>query len=360
MSKLNYRFLILGLMIFGCNKPEPIPVEQDVLFKAAPIEIGFKSADNTCNNDIAHYALITIQPLEEDGITDKGDYFNKTIDIFYLNGTMYTNTLKLPLGKFKITSFVLMNDGPDNLSETEDDLAVYASPSDGSTYGDSVNNSLPLTFNVNAFMKNEVNIEVICFETADYDKFGFTWFALDVVTVSTEGYCFFGNICLDEAALDYYNANDNLYKSQTYGIRHDMPAIFRMKVSIWSPVYPYLDMEPNNNSQMWVNLQDITNLNPQSGETFPLFGEGAPLCVQNFENSENIIRYSLWVYMKETTGEYWNSTYDDISPDTPGFRYKFLTSWYSTDIDKPLDIDNDGVIDFAVGDCYPDADLVIQ
>jgi len=357
MKKLFYSLLILGMAVLSCNKPDIIPAEQEISFKAAAIQTGFKTPDNSCNNGIAHYALLTIQPLDATGINEIGDPFNKIVDVFYLNSNMFTNTFKLPPGKFKLTAFILKNNGPDNKVETGDEIVVYASPSAGSIFGNLASNPLPLTFSVDAFLKKEVKIEVICFKPADFDKFGFTWFALDIINVTTKGFCFFGDICLSAADLAHYKASGNLYKLQTNGIMVDMPAIFRMKVSKWNPVYPNLGTPPNNNSQMWLDLQDVTNLSPKSGESFPLYGEGAPLCVQNYEKPGDIIRYSLWVYMKETTGEYWNASYDDISPDTPGFRYKFVKSWWSTDTNKPIDIDNDGIIDFVIGSCNPDADL---
>ena len=65
--------------------------------------------------------------------------------------------------------------------------------------------------------------------------------------------------------------------------------------------------------------------------------------------------------MKETTGEYWNANYDDLNTNqSTGFRYRFVKSWYNTDTDKPVDLNGDGMIEFVIGDCSPDADLIIN
>ncbi len=362
MKKAFQLFLIIGLVVTACNKPTSIPAQQEVQFLAATVESGFKTSDDICDNGMAHYAILLIQPLDSYGVSS-GNLITKTLEVFYLNGKMYTTTISLSPGKYQLTSFILMNDaGTPN--DTSDDQAVYATPTDGSVYGELVETNLPLNFDVMNFMKNEVTIQVLCFQPADYDKFGFNWFAVDVITVTEEkSFCFFGDICLDETDLDYYSSNYNLYQEQTYGVRHDLPAIFRMKVSKWTVVSPNEGTQPNNNSQMWVDLQDVTNLKPQGDETFPLYGEGAPLCVQDFESQYpgETIRYSLWVYMKETTGEYWNVNYDDLEAfESDGFRYRFVKSWYNTDADKPTDVNGNGMIDFVIGDCTPDADLVIK
>ena len=362
MKKSLYLFLILGLTVGSCNKPDTIASEQEVSFSAAAVETGFKTSDDACNNGVANYAIIILQPLDATG-AESGEQISRTLDVFYLNGRMFTTTIRLVPGNYELTSFVLMNDAG-TLLDTSDDVAVYATPTEGSTFGTLIENNLPLTFEVVNFIKNEVPIQVLCFQPADYDKFGFNWFAVDVVTVNETGsFCFFGDLCLDEADLTYYDDNYNVYQEQIYGIRHDLPAIFRMKVSKWTVVSPNEGTSPNNSSQMWVDLLDITNLTPQGDETFPLYGEGAPLCVQDFESlyPGETIRYSLWVYMKETTGEYWNANYDDLNTNqSTGFRYRFVKSWYNTDTDKPVDLNGDGMIEFVIGDCSPDADLIIN
>ncbi len=322
MKKLIYIIIILGIALTSCNKPADFPLEQDVIFKAAAAETGFKSAD-ICNNDIAHYALITLQPFEADGITENGASFTKTVDIFYLTGTMYTNTLKLAPGKFEVTSFILMNDGPDNLSETNDDVAVYAAPGNGSTFGSLVNSPLPIPFTVGAFMKNEVNLEVLCFEPADYDKFGFTWFAIDYTTVTNNDMYFFGDFCTKYFA-DY--ETNEFYDDQMFNgsLHHDLIAIFKIQVL-------------KQNGTAWDIIGTYTNeLTSMSG---------APLIVPH-PDDPNVIgenfKFKLYILVKNGTG----------------FSYKKFHVWTITD-DGQIPSGDDNVIDFVLGSCTPSADLVL-
>ena len=303
----------------SCNKPASIPLEQDVIFKAATIENGFKSADNSCINGLAHYALISIQPLEADGITAIGDPITKTTDIFYLNGTMYTNTLKLAPGKYNVTAFVLMNDGVDNLSETEDDETVYATPENGSTFGQLISSPLPLMFEVGAFMKNEVNLEVLCFDEVDYDKFGFAWFAIDYVTVgNNDDLVFFGDFCTKYFA--DYEAND-IYRGQTGDLSHDMVAIFKIKV-----------------------YKDGNRIGAYDNEDW--FGEGKPLIVPNPDDpniQDEEFKYKLFILVKSGSG----------------FVYKKFFTWTIIDNAPLPNIGENNVMEFVLGSCTPDADLIL-
>ena len=63
MKKSLYLFLILGLTVGSCNKPDTISSEQEVSFSAAAVETGFKTSDDACNNGVANYAIIILQPL---------------------------------------------------------------------------------------------------------------------------------------------------------------------------------------------------------------------------------------------------------------------------------------------------------
>ena len=138
MKKLFYLFLIVGLSVVSCNKPEEVPLEQNVVFKANTAVKGFKSSV-VCDNPVAQYALIEI------------DGEIKTVDVFYLDGTIYTNTIKLSPGPHVITMFVLKNDNgtPGN---TGNDIEVFATPLKDAEFSSFVSEGLPITFSTDAFM----------------------------------------------------------------------------------------------------------------------------------------------------------------------------------------------------------------
>jgi len=106
---------MVGMVAVSCKKPADIPTTQDVVFKATPTASGnFKDGQpGECVNPMAHYALIDI-----DGITH-------TVDVFYLAGVIYTNTLKLDPGMHTISSFILQNDNG-TPGDFTDDVMVQA------------------------------------------------------------------------------------------------------------------------------------------------------------------------------------------------------------------------------------------
>lgn len=318
MKKLFYLLIIVGLAVTSCNKPEQLPLEQDVTFKAVAFESGFKS-DDICNAEVAHYAILTI--------SDPGgaNEYNEIIDIFYLGTTMYTNTLKLNPGDYELQSFILMNYGDDNAFEGGDDVIVYASPDAGSDNSQIVQ-GLPVDFTVGVFTKNEVNIEVLCFDELNYSDFGFSWFAIDFTDVDNNDLVFFGDFCTKYFA-DYATS---LYNGQANGLNHDMPAIFKIDV------YDTDGFVISYNNETWL-------------------GDGAPLIVTNPDDplvdGENF-KFVLSILVKNGT-------------DT--FIYKEFYTWTRTDSEalyslgatSPFIIGDDNVIDFVLGSCVPDADLIL-
>jgi len=299
MRKLFYLFLMVGLVVISCNKPNNTPTEQDVVFKAFTAETGFKAS--TCDNPDANYALVEI-----DGVIHQ-------IDVFYLDGNIYTNTLKLAPGDHTVSMFVLKNDN-NTPGDTTDDIEVLATPLTGSDYEQFVSQALPFSFTVDAFLKAEVEIQVLCFEAADITNFGFAWFAIDKVTVREM--CFFGDFCTKYYA-DYAGS---LYEQQQNGLQHDMPAIFKIDV------YRNDNFLVSYNNEAWL-------------------GEGQPLCVQypDYDNVVDNYKFQLSILVKVGTG----------------FEYKEFYTWTTADDGTLANIGSDNVMDFVLGSCVPDADLIL-
>lgn len=300
MKKLFYLFLIAGLVVASCNKAEEIPTEQDVVLKISTAASGFKSG--TCDNPVAQYALIEI-----DGTT-------KSVDVFYLDGIIYTNTLKLSVGSHSVTMFVLKNDNgtPTN---TSDDFEVLATPLEGATFSSFVADALPLTFTTGAFLKNEVDIQVLCFKPTTITDFGFSWFAIDRIIVRE--FCFFGDICV----ADYATYANTLYASQSNGLQHDMPAIFKVVV--------------------FRNGIQVATYNNESYK-----GEGSALCAQypDYIGVDDTFKFELWVKVMN------GST----------FAYVKYHEWTVLNDANLPNIGTDNVLDFVIGTCVPTADLVLN
>lgn len=319
MKKVNFILFILSLLILSCNKPPKIPVEQAVTFKAITSDAGFKSG-GVCDNPMAHYAVLTIQPLLAGGITFNSDPIYKKVDVFYLNGTIYSSTINLPSGDFAITSFILMNDNgtPD---DTENDIAVYAVPTADSEYANFVATTLPINFTVGAFMKNEIAVQVLCITPHNSSNFGLSWFAFNPIAVHMLS--FYGNLCIDNIAA-YENT---IYKNQNneMGLSSNIPAIFKIDV--------YLDeaFVISYNNESWL-------------------GENAVLNIQ-YPDYESIDHYKFVLWVKVLVGSQ--------------LQYKEYYTWTSIDSGKLLDEEGqaslitNGVLDFIVGSCDSSADLIL-
>jgi len=311
MKRLFFLFLIVGLVATSCKKPADIPTSQDVVFKATPTATGnFKDGDQDCVNPMAHYALIGIDG--QDPIR---------VDVFYLGGVIYTNTLKLDPGMHTVDSFVLMND-EGTPADMSDDTIVQATPLLGSEYENFVEMPLPFEFEVDAFFKLEINIEILCFVENEYELFGFVWFTVEEVIVREV--CFFGDFCTKY--FDDYGRS--LYAGQSMGLRHDMPAIFMIKVFRTHDVegVPQRDWIITYDNEDWL-------------------GEGYPLCVKypDFKGVEDTIEFELWILVK--VGD--------------GFEYVPFHTFTTVDAEPLADIGDDNVLDFVLGSCVTEADLIL-
>lgn len=326
MKKLFYLFLILGLVVTSCNKPDVLPLtEHEISFKASAAEMGFKSTSSgsNCEDNIPTSAQITIWL---DGDSNNEVIF--TVDIFFLGGEIFTQTFKLPTGTHSVRTFDLIDDN-------NNESLIYTVPFDGSNYAGLVSNSLPFDIEINSFTKDEFSLEVLCFIPDNYEDYGFTWFGINIIEVGG-GFCFFGDICLpleDNAA---YSAN-TLYSGQLEdgetSLPHDIPAIFQIRV-----------MEEGN----------TTALGSYNNEDWN--GKGAPLCVPFPANlaPNTKVFFELWVYILQSNGI---------------FEYEFKYEFSATDniilrdedgnpVLDNSDTNDDGFLDFVIGDCAS-GDIII-
>jgi hypothetical protein len=304
MKKIVY-ILLLALAFFSCQKPEDTPpVNNDkieVVFAGITTEIGSVKSTNIvdCDKPDAVYAQVKIdntiyRPL-----------------VFYIDGLPYTQSIKLSPGTHSVKEFMLMNDN--NTPETlDDDIIVSATPVKNSTYAVFVDKPVDFPFQVNAFAKTEVKIQVLCFEDADYQYFGFDWFALTEITVREQ--IFFGDICIENLA-DY---EGSWYEGQENGLQVDMPAIFRIDVfKNGAYIISY-----DNDDPEWL-------------------GEGEPLHVlyPDNNNANDKFEFNLYIYVRNGNA----------------FAYTYYKTWTFFN-NELISAGNDGVVDFVLGDCNSDYD----
>ena len=308
MKKLLLLTVAATMIFFGCKKNETPTTNstQDVVFASSEMPIGgLKSTRDMDENLTVHYASVTID----------GSIY--TPEVFYLNNVAYTQAIKLDVGNHTLDQFLLMNNN-DTPDDTSDDVIVKATPIAGSEFASFVSTPLASSFNVEAFKKAEVQIEVLNFESTTYDSFGFTWFQPVDVTVREQ--IFFGDICVKHPD-DYAGS---LYESQENGLQIDMPAIFKIEVYKNGVLADTYNNEYDENGDPW-------------------YGEGAPMHVKYSDNDSENDQFEFKLYI--------------LVADGNTFNYKYFHSWTFED-DDMIANGGDNVVDFALGTCHAlEADL---
>ena len=322
--------MIAAALFFSCEKDTPEKeqmVEAEVEFGISHIlpdgtkNLPLDPLDDppTCPDDMdpvrAH--------IEIDGFQDP---FKPLV--FEVDGKLYTQSIKFYIDPnqeqdFTITKFFIENASGE---------IIMATPNEGSDYAEYIDDDyhLPFDFTVDAFMKTEIGIEVLCFVPDDFDKFGFNWFEIGQFIVRE--YNFYGDFCIKDAA-QYANSS---YASQTGFPASgfiDAPAIF--EIHVFEKDAPE-DADP---------LKTFTN------EVEDWYGVGAPLEIDVL--MEYGKEYRLELHLLVSTNN--------------AFEFVHIYTFYAdtemaqvplTNIEGvPYDITHE-VLDFVVGGCvYGDPDL---
>lgn len=283
--------LVFGLLS-SCQKIEyaaPTNNQQEVTFSSEEI-----SLDKIKNAQVSllscDYAIVGINQ----------EVYK--IDIYELDGMLYTTALKLDPGDYTLALFMLMSNNS-SPNDSIDDKIVYAAPMTGSDYASFVIHPAGSSFKVGSLNKVNVVVNVVLFNPDDYQKFGFDYSVLTQTSMRTQR--FNGQFKPENKAI-YYGS---IYQQQTNGLQDVMPAIYRIDV--------------------YRNDQYITSYDNESAK-----GE-LPLEV-NYPDSDyatDHFRFDLYLYVK--SGD--------------GFNYRFIHSWNFVDAGR-LQTSNDGMVHFVVGD----------
>jgi len=237
-------------------------------------------------------------------------------DVFYLDGKPYTNSVKLLPGEYIIHDFILKNDQQTPNDKT-DDIIIAAAVHQGAPYASLVSSWLNQEFTVSPFKKNVMDMELVCYDEAHFENFGFEYFVISQ-TVVREVH-FFGDICISNLA-SYYNSPYSAVLGGNQNLLLDLPAIFQIEVF-------------RNDSSM-----GIFNNNSSSAISLPLTVR-YPDRLNKMDSFE--FRLSVMVLNNNNI-----------------FEYQWFHTWSILD-SQSLFSGTDGVVDFVLGNCTTGADLVI-
>jgi len=288
---------MVAVIFASCNKDDETssnPSESEFEFKIDQADFGFKNDVPECSDLNMDYVKFTVN----------GETYKSLI--YYVNDEYLTQVVKLPVGDYTLTSFLVYNDNGTPNNE-DDDILIKASPEPNSQYYDLVTNKLDLQFTVDPFYKKQITVDVLCFEELFYQEFGFTWFNFNDVKIERQ--CFYGDICTG----CYEDYAGSLYENQPEGLQMDMPAIFEIRMFKNGETDPFRVF---------------------SNESYLGVGQCLEVYWPNQLNVEEEFTFELWV----------------LVPSGSGFEYRHIHDWTFMDDDSPA-TGEDGVTDFVMGSC---------
>ncbi len=279
-------------VLSSCQKFDyavPTAQQKEVTFSSLEMNVGTMKNANGYQNS-CDYAVVQI---------DQKIY---KIDVYALDDKQYSTTLKLPSGNYSLNAFLLMSN---NMTPTDstDDQIVYASPVEGSAYASYVSQAAGFTFEVGTLNKIEVPVNVVQFNPADYQKFGFDYSILTQTTMRNQRFVGLFKV------KDPVAYTGSLYQSQSSGLQQNMPAIYRIDV--------------------YRNKQFVQSYNNENSRGESPLEVGYP----DGDQTTDYYRFELFLYVK--TGN--------------GFDYRYIQSWNFSD-DQRLQTASDGIVHFSVGD----------
>ncbi|MEE4259998.1 MAG: hypothetical protein V2I62_09575 [Bacteroidales bacterium] len=346
MKKLVYIFMIAAVLV-SCKKnttdaPAPAPEQQmqevtfdiNTILESPDRAYSVPNCIDSIDGEINKYAEIIIE--DAGGILHT--YF---AEIYFVNGLPYTKAIMLPIydltdscDSYVLKEFYVWDNmgtdlnydgvpgdlGDPGVTARSDDQLFKAAPLTGSVFWDFAINHVEFQFEVCAFFKTKIKIDVICFVPDYYDLFGFFWFEITEITVRE--ICFFGDFCLKDPFL----YDGTIYESGG-GLFIDEAAVFEIRARHQVGNGPLEDMvgSPFNNVD-WAGI-------------------GEPLCVRYPDYDAEVDYYEFDLYLWAMVG------------NQMGWVYLYTFTWYDifTDTyptgpntDEEL---NDGVFEFVVGNC---------
>ncbi len=295
--------LFLSVLLLTNCKKENATVDKgqgEVTFAPAQTTNFEKDAEFNCDLPVS-YARVVVD----------GMYYD--LPVFYIDGELTTQAIKLDVGDYFLEEFILMNDN-ETPEIKDDDIVVMASVNEEGDFAPYVEMTLPYEFVVEGFIKVELYVEVMCYFPEFFEWYGFEFFTVYRTDIHEK--FFYGDLCLEFP----YEYEGSLYEDQSEGLQADVPAIF--EIEVW------------RNEEMLFTFSNASFL-----------GEDMPLKVTYADRVGVLDEYEFRLSTLVKKGG--------------GFEYVYFYSWYFEDI-ADMSTGDDNVTDFVIGNCvYDELDLVL-
>lgn len=170
--------LLCLITIFGsCSE------ENDPIVENSTLSITFNITNDLENgkveNSIDDATKIVISIQHANG-TDT-EYVSKKMDFFKLEGSYISGKINLPVGNYKVTEFLLV-DNNNNV--------MFVTPVKGSQQAQNIQNPLPIDFEIIKDELTEVNMEVLAINNLTPEDFGLVSFNIHLI----ETFAFLANV----------------------------------------------------------------------------------------------------------------------------------------------------------------------
>lgn len=314
--------LFLMVFIISCDKEEAVDASselQDVVFDITNFIPNSVSGKGMLSSKDEEVELPECSDKVADYVAAVIDGQSYTLKLVTLNEGMETEVVKLAPGPHTLDGFVVYDDN-DTPGDITDDVAIYASPMNGSYYQNLWGlDGVSKEFVVDAFQKRKISIDVLCYKPYAYESFGFAWFQYAKYQVKT--ICFFGDICTKFYEEFHREDEKNPYFGQDYD-GYDFAAIFEIVI--------------HNEYGEVVNDQSINS-------NASWYGVGQPLCIEYPDQVgvQETFTFDIWLAMPDGSGKIvYTGSFDDTASSDAGNADGFGGA--------------DGIFDFVVGNCSYD------
>lgn len=221
MKKLKNYFgymAILAMVFSSCSKEETTDSSKIRDGETATLSLGAilnqavnkaatkQSAEELpdCSGTEPAWAYISLA-YDTDGADDT-DGYDETLEVTvgisedetgYF--TLYDDELEIPIPQgetsvaVRLVDFWVYNDVPDPLNVDAPGTVIWLAPQEGSDFAAFVDDPLPIDFDLMAGSKNYQDVEVLCFDNREVNKFGYQFF--DIHATEMIQFCIFGNYC---------------------------------------------------------------------------------------------------------------------------------------------------------------------
>ncbi len=301
--------IVFVIAFSSCEKQPAADLQQDVVFSINNVTNSLKKGTvNGINPSDSEFVIPNCSD-EAPAYVMVGMDGNDPVKLDVLSGLNDgTETVVMKLDadvEHTINSFMVYS---------SDGSLIWAAPMNNSYYAQLWDlDGLVKKFTVEAFKKNAITIDVLCWEEYSYEEFGFNWFDFQGVTIKTM--CFFGDICT-KFYDDFYNFPGSPYnRGDGVDRGYDMPAIFKVLIKTADGVV-INDQTMNSNASY--------------------YGEGSPLCIEYPDFGDTQDNYFFEIYLAYPDGSY---------------NLVYTSDMFAAEDDQSAITGEDGVFDFVVGNC---------